>query len=100
MKKYPYFPTLLKLIETAKPRPRRSNTAMSLWPSKMPPTTCPSRWRHFTAPDAALQQLQSRLETLDSVGLRASGVPGAIRRRAGKPSHHRSARNRPLIRVR
>jgi multiple sugar transport system substrate-binding protein len=63
VKKYPYFPTLLKSIETAKPRPKAveygdvtraiQDAAYSALPGG-----------GTTAPEAALQSLQTKLQTL------------------------------------
>jgi multiple sugar transport system substrate-binding protein len=63
VKKYPYFPTLLKSIETAKPRPKAVEYGdVTLAIQDAAYSALPGGGT--TAPDAALQQLQSRLQTL------------------------------------
>ena len=63
VKKYPYFPTLLKSIETAKPRPKAVQYGdVTLAIQDAAYSSLPGGGT--TAPDAALQQLQSKLQTL------------------------------------
>ena len=63
VKKYPYFPVLLKSIETAKPRPKAVEYGdVTLAIQDAAYSALPGGGT--TAPDAALQQLQSRLQTL------------------------------------
>ena len=63
VKKYPFFPTLLKSIETAKPRPKAVEYGdVTLAIQDAAYSALPGGGT--TAPDAALQQLQSKLQTL------------------------------------
>jgi len=61
LKKYPYFPTLLKSIETAKPRPKAveyGDVTLAIQDAAY------GALQGNTAPDAALQSLQTKLQTL------------------------------------
>jgi multiple sugar transport system substrate-binding protein len=63
VKKYPYFPTLLKSIETAKPRPKAVEYGdVTLAIQDAAYSSLPGGGT--TAPDAAIQQLQTKLQTL------------------------------------
>jgi multiple sugar transport system substrate-binding protein len=60
-KKYPYLPVLLKSIETAQPRPKAveyGDVSLAIQDAAY------GALQGQTAPDAALQQLQSKLQTL------------------------------------
>ena len=61
LKKYPFFPTLLKSIQTAKPRPKAvqyGDVTLAIQDAAY------GALQGQTAPDAALQSLQSKLQTL------------------------------------
>jgi multiple sugar transport system substrate-binding protein len=61
LKKYPFFPTLLKSIQTAKPRPKAvqyGDVTLAIQDAAY------GAQQGQTAPDAALQSLQSKLQTL------------------------------------
>ena len=61
LKKYPFFPTLLKSIQTAKPRPKAvqyGDVTLAIQDAAY------GALQGQTQPDAALQALQSKLETL------------------------------------
>jgi multiple sugar transport system substrate-binding protein len=61
LKKYPVYPTLLKSIETAKPRPKAveyGDVTLAIQDAAY------GALQGQTAPDAALQSLQSKLQTL------------------------------------
>jgi multiple sugar transport system substrate-binding protein len=61
LKKYPFFPTLLKSIKTAKPRPKAvqyGDVTLAIQDAAY------GALQGQTQPDAALQALQSKLETL------------------------------------
>ena len=60
-KKFPFYPTLLKSIEGAKPRPKAveyGDVTLAIQDAAY------SALQGQTAPDAALQQLQTKLQTL------------------------------------
>jgi multiple sugar transport system substrate-binding protein len=61
VKKYPYFPTLLESIETAKPRPKAVEYGDV---TRAIQDAAYGALQGQTAPDAALQDLQTKLETL------------------------------------
>ena len=61
LKKFPFYPTLLKSIESAKPRPKAveyGDVTLAIQDAAY------GALQGQTAPDAALQALQGKLETL------------------------------------
>jgi multiple sugar transport system substrate-binding protein len=61
LKKFPYTPTLLESIKTAKPRPKAvqyGDVTLAIQDAAY------GALQGQTAPDAALQQLQTKLQTL------------------------------------